>query len=87
MIIDLKAWLNKIEIQLINNPYTGDPIRVPWFREKKHGKYRVYYLIYNDVQAVYLVGISNKKDQQKVINTIWLLLEHFKEEIRNFVKK
>ena len=64
----------------------GDPIRVPWFREKKKDKYSIYYLIYDDLKAVYMVGISDKKDQQRVINTIWLLLDNFKEEIRNLVK-
>ncbi|MBI5072287.1 hypothetical protein HZA99_00560 [Candidatus Woesearchaeota archaeon] len=58
---------DKIEEQLVENPYVGDPIRVPWFREKKKDKYRIYYLIYDD-------------------NTIWLLLDHFQEEIRNLVK-
>ena len=83
---DFKLWVDKIEDQLIENPYVGDPIRVPWFREKKRDKFRIYYLIYEDLNAVYMVGISGKKDQQRVINTIWLLLNSFKEEIRNLVK-
>lgn len=33
-----------------------------------------------------MVGISDKKNQQRVINTIWLLLDNFKDEIRNLVK-
>lgn len=81
-----KYWVDKIEEQLTKNPYVGDPIRVPWFREKKKDKYRIYYLIYDDLHAVYLVAISEKKDQQRVINTIWLLLDHFQEEIRNLAK-
>lgn len=83
---DFKAWVDKMEDQLVEYPYVGDPIRVPWFREKKKDKYRIYYLIYDDVKAVYMVGISDKKNQQRVINTIWLLLDNFKEEIRNLVK-
>ena len=83
---EFKLWVDKIEHQLIENPYVGDPVRVPWFREKKKDKYRIYYLIYDELKAVYLVGISAKKDQQRVINTIWLLLDYFKDEIRNLVK-
>ena len=83
---DFQKWLDKIEDQLMLNPYVGDPLKVPWFREKKRGKFRVYYLIYADIKAVYLVGISEKKDQQQVINTIWLLVDHFHEEIRNLVR-
>src|SRR3990167_2413697 len=83
---DFKAWVDKMEEQLVESPFVGDPIRVPWFREKKKDKYRIYYLIYEDVKAVYMVGISDKKDQQKVINTIWLLLDNFHEDIRNLTK-
>ena len=83
---EFQDWVDKIENQLVENPYVGDPIRVPWFREKKKDKYRIYYLIYDDLKAVYVVGISDKKDQQKVINTIWLLLDNFHEDIRNLTK-
>jgi mRNA-degrading endonuclease RelE of RelBE toxin-antitoxin system len=78
---ELEVWLSKIEDQLTINPYVGDPIKVKWFREKKFGKFRVYYLIYEEIGSVLMVGISDKKDQQKVINTIWLFLDIFKEEI------
>ena len=84
---DFRLWIDKMEDQLVENPYVGDPIRVPWFREKKKDKYRIYYLVYDDLKAVYMVGISDKKNQQKVINTIWLLLDNFKEEIRNLARK
>ncbi len=84
---EFKEWVNKIEDQLVINPYVGDPMRVKWFREKKKDKFRIYYLIYEDLSAVYMVGISDKKDQQKVINTIWLLLDYFKEEIKKLVRK
>ena len=82
---DFKEWLRKIEEQLVENPYVGDPLNVKWFREKKHDKFRIYYLIYDDLKAVYLIAISEKKDQQKVINTIRLLLDNFKEEMENIL--
>ena len=84
---DFKEWLEKVEDQLTENPYVGDQIRVNWFREKKKGKFRVYYLIYEELQTVYLVGISSKKDQQTTINTIWLLLDNFKEDIYKLINK
>ena len=70
---DFYNRVDKIEDQLVENPYVGDPISVKWFREKRYGKYRIYYLIYEDIQAVFMVGISEKKDQQKIINTIKFL--------------
>ncbi len=80
-------WLEKIEDQLEEKPsHVGDRLRVPWFREKKHDKFRVYYLIYEDFEAVYLVAISDKKDQQRTINTVFLLLDNFEKEIKELVK-
>src|SRR3972149_12261550 len=82
-----KNWLDKIEDQIVENPYTGDPLGVRWFREKKHKNYRVYFLVYDDLASVFMVGISDKKDQQKVINTIKFLMEFFREEIEKLVRR
>lgn len=41
---DFREWVDKIEDQLVENPYVGDPLGVPWFREKKKDKFRIYYL-------------------------------------------
>ena len=32
---EFKNWVDKMEDQLVENPFVGDHIRVPWFREKK----------------------------------------------------
>ena len=57
-------WLEKIEDQLKEKPaHVGDQLRVPWFREKKHTKFRIYYLIYEDLKAVYLVAISDNENR------------------------
>ena len=79
-------WLGRIENQLTEYPYVGDPLGTNWFREKKHDKFRVYYLIYENAKAVYMVAISEKKDQQKVINTIRLLFDFYRKEIESLVK-
>ncbi|MSR86366.1 hypothetical protein EXS74_03140 [Candidatus Woesearchaeota archaeon] len=83
---EFHIWLEKIEDQLLENPYVGDPLRVPWFREKKHDKFRVYYLIYDSLQVVFLVAISEKKDQKRTINTVFLLLDIFEREIKELIK-
>ena len=44
-------------------------------------------LIYEDLQAIYIVAISGKKDQQKTINTIRLFLEFFREEIEGLIRR
>ena len=84
---DFQNWVDKIEDQLVENPYVGDALGEKWFREKKYGKFRIYYLIYDDLQSVYMVGISGKKDQQKVINTIRLFFDFFRDEIKKLVDK
>lgn len=79
--------VDKIEDQLVDTPYLGDHIDVDWFREKRYGKYRVYFLIYDDLESVFMVAISEKNDQQKIINTIRFLLDSFKDELINLVNK
>ena len=68
--------------QLKQNYNTGRPLGYPFFREKKMGKYRLYFLIYEDVDAVLLVTISDKKAQQDIIDTIKSQLDYYKELIR-----
>ena len=75
----------KIEEQLKVNPFVGKPLDYKWFREKKIGKYRVYYLIYENLSAVYLVVISDKKTQQKIIDQTKLLFAKYKEDIGKLV--
>lgn len=84
---DFQERVDKIEDQLMENPYTGDPLGVRWFREKRYKKYRIYFIIYDDLEAVFMVAISEKKDQQKVINTVRLLFDFFRKEIENLIRK
>lgn len=37
------------------------------------------------LESVFMVAISEKKDQQRVINTIKLLFDNFEEEIRKLI--
>lgn len=46
--------VDKIEDQLVKNPYVGDPLSVKWFREKRIDKYRIYYIIYEDLGSVFV---------------------------------
>ena len=69
------------------NPEYGTPLGTRWFRESRFENYRIYYLVYEDLQAIYIVAISSKKDQQKTINTIKLFLDFFKDEMEQLVKE
>ncbi|OGJ20661.1 hypothetical protein A3K73_05810 [Candidatus Pacearchaeota archaeon RBG_13_36_9] len=79
--------VDKIEDKLVENPYYGSPLGTPSFRETRFENYRIYYLVYHDLKAIYMVAISGKKDQQKVINTIKLFMDFFREEIEKIAKK
>lgn len=57
-----QEWVDKIKQQLIENPQTGKPLRFDWFREKKFGDKRMYYLVYKNVSKILLVSFgSNNK--------------------------
>lgn len=84
---DFQRRVDRIEEQLKENPYLGKPLGPKWFREKKIGKYRIYFAVYENLSAVFMVGISEKKDQQKVINTVRLMLDFLEQELRNVVNK
>ncbi len=79
--------VDKIEDKLMYNSKYGNPLGTKWFRESRFENYRVYYLIYEDLDAIYMVAISGKKDQQKIINTIKLFLEFFREETEKLVRE
>ncbi|PIN79705.1 hypothetical protein COV16_02770 [Candidatus Woesearchaeota archaeon CG10_big_fil_rev_8_21_14_0_10_34_8] len=77
---------NEIE-QLETNPYVGKSLGYKFFREKKVKNYRFYYLIYEEYVVVFVITISKKKDQQKAIDTIRVLIPYYREEIKKQFKQ
>jgi len=74
--------------QLVENPYVGDPLGFNFFREKRvGGSKRVYFLIYDDLKAVLIVGQSDKKTQQETINVIKSKLPEYYEVIKDAIKQ
>jgi|TARA_Y100000310_G_scaffold288510_1_gene314177 mRNA-degrading endonuclease RelE of RelBE toxin-antitoxin system len=65
-----QEWVDKIKNQLIENSQVGKPLKFDWFREKKFGDKRLYYLVYKDISKILLVAFGSKKEQQKIINHI-----------------
>lgn len=60
--------IEKIIVQLKNQgENVGKPLRYP-LREKKLGSKRLYFIFYNN--SILVITISNKKDQQFVIDKI-----------------
>ena len=61
----------------MENPYVGDSLGYRFFREKRVGGKRVYYLVYEDLKAVLMVAISDKKTQQETIDEIKSRLQDY----------
>ena len=65
-----REWVEKIKDQLMGNLEVGKPLRYDWFREKKLGKKRLYYLINAKTNKAVLLAFGVKKEQQKIIDHI-----------------
>jgi len=84
---DIKERFENQFKKLRENPYgIGKPLGYPWFRELKNGKFRVYFLIYDQQVVVLFVGLSDKKSQQGAIDVIKDNLKMFKEFVENGAK-
>ena len=79
---DYQEQIKRIIRQLKETHNVGKPLGYPFFREKKIGKYRVYFLVYEDVDTVLLITISDKKTQQDTIDKIKENLDYYYNLIR-----
>ena len=80
---DKQKRIAKLYFKLKDNPYAGDQLRYKFFREKRLDEKRIYYLVYDDIKIVLMVGISDKKDQLK---TISFIVRYF-DEFRKYAEK
>jgi mRNA-degrading endonuclease RelE of RelBE toxin-antitoxin system len=78
--------IQKIFLQLKENPYIGDQLRYRHLREKRIKEKRIYYLIYNDLRSVLVVAISGKKNQQTTINHIVGNFDDYKIYLEKLIK-
>lgn len=83
----IQKQVEKIFEKLKVNPYVGKPLGYDFFREKKIQNYRIYYLIYDSYVAVFVIAISDKKDQQEVINKIKSLIPFYRGEIKKKISE
>lgn len=75
-----RAW-GRIR-KLCENPYIGKPLGYPFIRELKIEKFRIYFMIYEDEVTILLVDVSDKKEQQKIID----IINQDREFLLKFVK-
>lgn len=79
---EYQEQIKRIIRQLKETHDVGKPLGYPFFREKKIGKYRIYFLVYEDVDAILLITISDKKTQQDTIDKIKENLDYYYDLIR-----
>src|SRR3989338_11683525 len=82
-----KKIIQKIFLQLKENPYVGDAIRYPFFREKRIREKRIYYLVYDDLSAVLIVAFGGKKERDETIDKIIGHLPEFKTYLETLLKQ
>ena len=76
----------KFEQKLKQEPYSGKPLGYKFFREKKFNGNRLLFLVYENLQAIFLITITDKKIQQEVIDLIKENLDKYKGTIEKLVK-
>ncbi len=65
----------------------GKPLGKPYFRQKKFGGKRLFFLIYKQFTIILAVGISSKKMQQPTINKIISEIKGYEKFIVKRLKK
>ena len=65
----------------------GKPLRVPYFREKRFGNKRLYFLVYKDFAVILAVAISDKKSQQEMIDRIISEINSYKSFVIKRLKE
>ncbi|MDP3027544.1 MAG: hypothetical protein Q8N63_07605 [Nanoarchaeota archaeon] len=81
-----KEEIQRIALQLAENPFVGDQLQIKYLREKRLREKRIYYLVFEDLKAVLIVAISDKKTQQKTINSILLKINEYRKYLLELLK-
>ena len=79
--------IQKIFVQVKENPYVGDQLQIKILREKRLKEKRVYYLVFEDLKAVLFVATSDKKTQQKTIDYIIKYVDEYRNYIKELLNK
>ncbi|MEK6830232.1 MAG: hypothetical protein AABY15_09015 [Nanoarchaeota archaeon] len=78
--------VQKIFLQVKENPYVGDQLQIKILREKRLREKRVYYLVFEDLKVVLFVATSDKKTQQKTIDYIIKYVNEYRGYLRELLK-
>ena len=83
-----KIRVRKIREQLKEQgDSVGKPLGLPYFREKRFGEKRLYFIVYKKFMVILAVGISDKKAQQATINKILKDINNYEEFVLRELRK
>ena len=82
-----KNRIQKVFEQLKINPYAGDQLQIKSLREKRLSEKRIYYLVFEDLKAILIIGMSNKKTQQKTIDKILIFINDYRNYLKGLLEK
>ena len=78
--------IQKMFLKIRDNPYSSNQLKYRNLREKRIREKRVYFLVYDDLQAVLIVAIGGKKDQQASINHIVNYFDEYRLYLERLLK-
>jgi len=78
--------VDKIEDEIAEKGFVGDPLGSEYFREKRISGKRVYFLVSEDFEIVLMVSVSDKKTQQETIDKIKTYIPEFRKLVENISK-
>ena len=84
---DEQEKIQKIFLQLKENPYVGDQLQIKILREKRLREKRIYYLVFDEMNAVLAVAVNNKKAQQKTIDYIIKYIDEYRSYLKELLTK
>lgn len=79
---DLKKEIEDFIKELKKGVKTGQPVGYPFFKEKRIDGRHIYFLVYEDIDTILLITISDKKAQQDTINRIKRDLDRYSALIK-----
>jgi len=77
---------NNLIKQLEINPYVGDSLQIRIIIEKRFNGRRIFYIIFDDLKAVLIVALGDKKSQQKIIDFIITNLNEYRKLLKKILE-
>jgi len=79
--------ITELSKELKVNPNVGKPLGYKFLRERRYNDKRIYFLVYEDLSAVLLVSVSDKKTQENTIEQIKFSFDEYKLRVKRELMK